>query len=70
VGRPAYGSAESTVGLFKMTKDSTEATSVPVKLGRTSVNTVEVINGLEVGDRVIISDMSQWDNVQRIRIKK
>ena len=70
VGRPAYGSAESTVGLFKMTKDSSEATSVPVKLGRTSVNTVEVINGLEVGDRVIISDMSQWDNVQRIRIKK
>jgi hypothetical protein len=70
VGRPAYGSAESNVGLFKVSDDGKEATRVTVRLGRTSVNTVEVINGLAVGDSVIISDMSQWDNVQRVRLKR
>lgn len=70
VGRPAYGSAESTVGLFKVSDDGKEATRVNVKLGRASVNTVEVINGLAPGDSVIISDMSQWDNVQRVRLKR
>jgi HlyD family secretion protein len=70
VGRPAYGSAESTVGLFKVSEDGSEATRVNVKLGRNSVNTIEVINGLAVGDSVIISDMSQWDNVQRVRLKR
>jgi HlyD family secretion protein len=70
VGRPAYGSAESTVGLFKVSDDGKEATRVNVKLGRASVNTVEVLNGLAVGDSVIISDMSQWDNVSRVRMKR
>jgi len=70
VGRPAYGSAESTVGLFKISADGKEATSVPVKLGRASVNTVEVLTGLSVGDSVIISDMSTWDNVSRVRLKR
>lgn len=70
VGRPAYGSAESTVGLFKVSADGKEATRVNVKLGRASVNTVEVLNGLAVGDSVIISDMSQWDNVSRVRLKR
>jgi HlyD family secretion protein len=70
VGRPAYGSAESTVGLFKISEDGSEATLVTVKLGRASVNTVEVLNGLAVGDSVIISDMSQWDNQTRIRLKR
>ena len=70
VGRPAYGSAESTVGLFKVSDDGKEATRVNVKLGRASVNTVEVLNGLAVGDSVIISDMSQWDNVSRVRLKR
>lgn len=70
VGRPAYGSAESTVGLFKISSDGKEATSVPVKLGRASVNTVEVLTGLSVGDSVIISDMSTWDNVSRVRLKR
>jgi HlyD family secretion protein len=70
VGRPAYGSAESTVGLFKMDDDGKEATRVNVKLGRASVNAVEVVQGLAVGDSVIISDMSQWDNVSRVRIKR
>jgi HlyD family secretion protein len=70
VGRPAYGSAESTVGLFKISEDGKEASTVPVKLGRTSVNTVEVLAGLSVGDSVIISDMSQWDNVARVKLKR
>jgi HlyD family secretion protein len=70
VGRPAYGSAESNVGLFKVSDDGKEASRVTVRLGRASVNTVEVINGLAVGDSVIISDMSQWDNVQRVRLKR
>jgi HlyD family secretion protein len=70
VGRPAFGSAESTVGLFKITADGKEAESVPVKLGRTSVNTVEILNGLNVGDSVIISDMTAWDNYSRVRLKR
>jgi HlyD family secretion protein len=70
VGRPAYGQAESTVGLFKIDpEDKNTARRVNVKLGRSSVNTIEVVQGLNVGDRVIISDMSQWDNQDRIRLK-
>jgi multidrug resistance efflux pump len=70
VGRPAYGSAESLVGLFQISDDGKEATRVNVKLGAASVNTVVVLQGLAVGDSVIISDMSQWDNVQRVRLKR
>jgi multidrug resistance efflux pump len=70
VGRPAYGSAESTVGLFKVSEDGSEATRVNVRLGAASVNTVVVLNGLAPGDSVIISDMSQWDNVSRVRLKR
>jgi multidrug resistance efflux pump len=70
VGRPAYGSPESTVGLFKITEDGKEAIRTNVKLGRASVNTIEVLSGLAVGDSVIISDMTQWDNVQRVRLKR
>ncbi|HEU4993779.1 MAG TPA: HlyD family efflux transporter periplasmic adaptor subunit [Gemmatimonadaceae bacterium] len=70
VGRPAYGSADSKVGLFKVSEDGKEATRITVELGRTSVNTVEIKNGLAVGDSVIISDMSQWDNVSRVRLKR
>ncbi|MGH7678729.1 MAG: HlyD family secretion protein [Gemmatimonadaceae bacterium] len=70
VGRPAFGSAESTVGLFKISADGKEAASVSVKLGRTSVNTVEILQGLNVGDSVIISDMTTWDNVSRVKLKR
>jgi HlyD family secretion protein len=70
VGRPAYGSAESTVGLFKVSEDGSEASRVNVRLGAASVSTVVVLNGLEPGDSVIISDMSQWDNVSRVRLKR
>ena len=69
VGRPVHGEADSTVGLFKLTNDGSEATRVQVKLGRTSVNTVEILQGLQVGDQVILSDMSAWDNFDRVRLK-
>lgn len=69
VGRPVHGSSQSTISLFKLTPDGSEANRVNVKLGRTSVNTVEISQGLQVGDRVILSDMSQWDNYDRIRLK-
>ncbi len=68
VGRPAYGQANSTVGLFKVNPDNT-ATRVTVKLGMLSVQDVEIKEGLEVGDRVILSDSSQWDDVDRIRLR-
>jgi multidrug efflux pump subunit AcrA (membrane-fusion protein) len=55
--------------LFKLTPDGSEATRVNVKLGRASVNTVEIVQGLQIGDRVILSDMSQWDNYDRIRLR-
>ena len=69
VGRPVHGEADSTVGLFKLNSDGSEATRVQVKLGRTSVNTVEIVQGLQVGDQVVLSDMSAWDNFDRIRLK-
>ncbi|HEY2853065.1 MAG TPA: HlyD family efflux transporter periplasmic adaptor subunit [Gemmatimonadaceae bacterium] len=69
VGRPAYGQAESTVGLFKVEKNNGFADRQNVKLGRASVNTIEVVSGLAVGDSVIISDMSTWDNTARVKLK-
>jgi len=69
VSRPAYGQGESTVGLFKLDPDGKYATRVPVKLGRTSVNSVQILQGLNVGDRVIISDMTTWDNVERVKLR-
>jgi HlyD family secretion protein len=70
VGRPAYGSPENTVGIFKLTEDGSEAIRTNVALGRASVNTVEIKNGLNIGDIIIISDMSTWDAVQRVRLKR
>jgi HlyD family secretion protein len=69
VGRPVHGASQSTISLFKLTADGSEAVRTNVKLGRSSVNTVEILDGLQVGDRVILSDMSQWDNYDRIRLK-
>jgi len=69
VGRPVHGASQSTISLFKLTSDGSEAARVNVKLGRSSVNTVEILQGLQVGDRVILSDMSQWDNYDRVRLK-
>jgi multidrug resistance efflux pump len=69
VGRPAYGQANSTVGIFRVIPGTDEAERVRVELGRNSVNTIEIIRGLNKGDVVILSDMSRWDNVDRVRLK-
>jgi len=69
VGRPAYGQAESTVGLFRLEPDGSTAVRVNAKLGRSSVNTIEVVQGLNVGDKVIISDMSQFDSAERVKLR-
>jgi len=69
MGRPAFGQDQSTVGLFKMTDDGSNAERVQVKLGKSSVNTIEVLAGLKVGDQVILSDMSAYDAYDRIRLK-
>ena len=67
VGRPALGQEQSALGLLKL--EGSGATRVPVKLGRTSVNEVEIVSGLNAGDQVILSDMSAWDSFDRIRLK-
>lgn len=69
VGRPVHGQSDSTIGIFKLNEDGSEASRVNVKLGRSSVNTIEIIDGLKVGDKVILSDMSAWDQFDRIRLK-
>jgi HlyD family secretion protein len=68
VGRPAFGREKSTVGMFRLAATGADAERVPVELGRSSVNTIEIVRGLNVGDKVILSDMSQWDEHQRIRL--
>ena len=67
VGRPAYGQAESTVGIFKLMLNG-EANRVQVKLGRSSVNQIEILEGLRESDQVILSDMSTWDSYDRVRL--
>jgi HlyD family secretion protein len=69
VGRPVHGETNSTVGLFKLTDGGQEAARVQVTLGRSSVNTVEIMKGLQIGDQVILSDMSAWDNFDRVQLK-
>ena len=69
VGRPAFGQELSTVGLFKVSSETGEAERVQVKLGVSSVNTIEVQDGLNVGDQVVLSDMSAWDSFDRVRLR-
>lgn len=69
VGRPAFGQENSTVGMFVLQPDGKTAEREQVKLGRSSVNTVEILGGLKDGDQVILSDMSRWDNFDRIRLE-
>jgi len=69
VGRPVHGQPQGTIGIFKLADGGAGAVRVQVKLGRGSVNTIEIVQGLAVGDQVILSDMSAWDNVDRIRLK-
>jgi HlyD family secretion protein len=69
VGRPAFGQPNSKVGIFKLDEDGRTANRVQVQLGRASVNSVEILSGLQPGDKVILSDMSQWDAFNRIRLE-
>ena len=68
VGRPAYGQADAKVEMFKLIDGGKEAVRVPVKLGRSSVNTIEILSGLKPGDQVILSDTSAQDGFDRIRL--
>jgi HlyD family secretion protein len=69
VGRPAFGQEKSTVEIFKVDADQKSASRVKVQLGRSSVNTVEIVGGLNEGDQVILSDMSRWDKYDRVRLE-
>jgi HlyD family secretion protein len=68
VGRPALGQEQSTIGLFRLEADGVHATRTPVKLGRSSVNAIELADGLKEGDQVVLSDMSAWDAYDRVRL--
>lgn len=68
VGRPVFGQPHNQITLFRLEADGKNATRVPVKLGRSSVSTIEIVDGLGVGDQVILSDMSTWDAQNRIRL--
>lgn len=69
VGRPVHATANSTISLFRLAKDGAEAERVSVKFGRSSVNSIEVLDGLKEGDKVILSDMSAYDHADRIHLK-
>ncbi len=69
VGRPTYGQAHSLVGLFRLDTDGRGAFRVPVRLGVSSVNQIEIVEGLNEGDVIVLSDMSQWDAAERVRIR-
>jgi len=71
VGRPAFGQENSTISLFKLDRPDgpTDAIRVPVKVGRASVNLIQIVQGLHEGDTVVLSDMSRWDNTDRIRLQ-
>ena len=68
VGRPVFGQEQSVVSLFKLDPESDHAVRTRVSLGRSSVNDIEVLEGLEPGDQVVLSDMSQWDAFDRVRL--
>ena len=67
MGRPVFAQPETTIRIFRLTEEGQEALRVPVRLGRTSVTTIQVVEGLEEGDRVILSDTSELDEFDRIR---
>ena len=70
VGRPATGNENSTLTLFKLSPDGKSATRVPVRVGRASVNSIQVLDGLQPGDTVILSDMSKFDNADKLRVEQ
>ena len=69
VGRPVFGQEQSVVSLFRVEEDGAHASRTRVSLGRASVNTIEVLEGLQPGDRVVLSDTSSWDRFDRVRIE-
>ena len=69
VGRPTFGQENSTISLFRIEPDGKSAVRVPVKVGRASVNAIQILEGLHEGDTVILSDMSRWDSNDRIRLE-
>ena len=69
VGRPAFGNPNSTISLFKIDPDGKTATRVPVKVGKASVTQIQILDGLKEGDRVILSDMSRYDNTDKVRLE-
>jgi len=70
VGRPAFGHEKSTVEMFRIEPDGKTAVRIPVDVGRSSVNSIEILRGLKESDEVILSDMSRWSNVDRIKLEK
>jgi HlyD family secretion protein len=69
VGRPVQGQESSTVGLFKLVDGGRRASRVSVKLGRSSVSHIEVLQGLQPGDQVVLSDMSAWDGYEKVTLE-
>ena len=69
VGRPVFGQEQGTITLFQLVENGTHAVRVPVKLGKSSVTSIEILEGLKPGDQVILSDMSAWDGYDRIRLQ-
>jgi multidrug efflux pump subunit AcrA (membrane-fusion protein) len=68
-GRPAFSAGSGAAFVFRLSEDGKTATRVPVELGRSSVNVIEIVRGLEPGDRIIVSDVSQFANAERVRLK-
>ncbi|MEY2429244.1 MAG: HlyD family secretion protein, partial [Verrucomicrobiota bacterium] len=69
VGRPVQGQSDSQMSLFKVMDGGKGAVRVPVKLGRSSVSTIEIVGGLQLGDQIILSDMAQWDSYDHLRLE-
>jgi len=69
VGRPAFGNPDSTISLFKFDPDGKTATRTQVKVGKASVTQIQILDGLKEGDRVILSDMSRYDNTDKVRLE-
>ncbi|MCP4901338.1 MAG: HlyD family efflux transporter periplasmic adaptor subunit [bacterium] len=69
VGRPVHAQEDATIGLFRLDSDEKHATRITIRLGKSSVSTVEVVEGLQTGDQVVLSDTSRWDDYDRIRLK-
>ena len=68
MGKPAFAQANSTVGVFRLAAEGSELIRTPVRLGRSSVTRIEILEGLKEGDRVVLSDTSEWDDYERIRL--